>query len=142
MGLVVGYRRPVKAYRLKFADEDMAGLDVTARSLPIGEFLKLTELATLGDDPKAAAEGAADVFRVFAAALVGWNLEDADGTPVPATYEGITGQDFDFVMKIVSAWMSAMSDVTPPLLNGSSSGGISGLERSLPMEPLSPSRLS
>ena len=138
----MGYRRPAKAYRLKFADEDMAGLEVTARSLPIGEFLKLTELASLGDDPKAATSGMTDMFRVLAGSLISWNLEDEDGKPVPASYEGIVGQDFDFVMKIVTAWMEAMSAVAPPLPNGSSNGTGSGLELSMPMAPLSPSHLS
>jgi hypothetical protein len=136
----VGYRAPVKAYRLKFADEDMAGLEVTARSLPIGEFLKLSDLAGLAqDDPAAMSKGATETFRVLAGALMSWNLEDEQGQPVPATYEGIVSQDLDFVMKIVNAWMSAMTDVAPPLPGGSSGGVPSALEQSIPMAPPSDS---
>jgi hypothetical protein len=135
----MGYRRPVKAFRLKFADEDMAGLEVTARSLPIGEFLNLTELATLEkDDAAGAMKATADLFRVLAGALMSWNLEDDFGDPVPADYDGIVRQELDFVMKIVNAWMSAMAEVDIPLPPGSAGGVPSGLEQSLPMVPSSP----
>jgi hypothetical protein len=134
----MGYQRPVKAYRLKFEDPDLAGLEVTVRSVAISEFLKMTELAGAADDPKVAAASAGEVFHVLAGALMEWNLDDAAGQPVPATYEGIISCELDFVMMIVNAWLSAMSDVSPPLLNGSSAGTTSALEQSMPMEPLSP----
>jgi hypothetical protein len=135
----MGYRRPVKAYRLKFEQEDMAGLEVTARSLPLGEFLKVTELASLDKDDPAAAKSAGELFRLFASSLLEWNLEDGFGDPVPATYAGVLAQDLDFMMAIILAWVGAMSDVDGGLGKGSSSGGTSGLEQSIPMETRSAS---
>jgi hypothetical protein len=133
----VGYRKPVKAYHLKF--EDMPGFEVTARSLPLGEFLHVTELAGLGKDDPGAAKAGGELFRVFAASLMEWNLEDDFGDPVPATADGIMAQELDFMMRIVLAWVSAMSDVDTPLPGGSSGGGTSALEQSIPMAPRSPS---
>jgi hypothetical protein len=137
----VGFEAPQKAYRLNFAETDLAGLEVTAGSLPLGEFLKVSELAATKDDPQGAAASAAQLFATFAGSLMSWNLT-RDGEPVPATYEGILGQDLDFMMKIVLAWVSAMADVDTPLLNGSNSGADSALEHSIPMAAHSPSHQS
>lgn len=134
-----GYRRPAKVYRLKFADEDMAGLEVMARSLPLGEFLKVSELAGAVDDAQGMASSAGQLFRVFAGSLMEWNLENDFGDPVPADLDGVLSQDLDFIMKIVMAWVSAMSDVDTPLPNGSSNGATSALEHSIPMAPRSSS---
>jgi len=135
----VGFEAPETAYKLNFAGTELDGLEVTVRELSIGDFLKLTTLAGAAEDPAAAAQGADEMFRTLAGALVSWNLE-RDGEPVPTTYDGVTSYGLGFMMKIVSAWLSAMSDVTPPLPGGSSSGATSGLEQSIPMAPLSPSR--
>jgi hypothetical protein len=137
----MGFEAPQKAYRLNFAETGLAGLEVTAGSLPLGEFLKVSELAAAKDDPQGAANSAKQLFETFAGSLLSWNLT-RDGEPVPATYDGILGQDLDFMMKIVLAWVSAMADVDTPLPNGSSGGAASALEHSIPMAPLSSSPLS
>jgi hypothetical protein len=134
----VGYRREPKQYKLIFEDPGMAGLEVVARSLSIGEFAKVTRLADQVKDDSEATAGVLDLFEMLGKSLASWNLEDEVGDPVPADYEGIKTQELDFILAIVSAWISAIADVTPPLPAGSNSGGTSP-EASLPMEPLSPS---
>jgi len=132
----MGYRRSPKAYRLKFEDPDLAGLEVTARSLPLGDFLKVAELAGTGAGN--GMKSAGQLFAAFASALVEWNLEDDDGQPVPATLEGVHSQELDFMMTVVMAWIQAMSAVDTPLPGGSPNGVPSALAPSLPMEPRSP----
>ena len=140
-GKPVGFRRKPKTYRLRFEDPDLDGLVVTARSLPIGTFLEVTELSALPQDDPASAKAASQMIRVFAGSLVEWNLEDEHGDPVPATYEGVCTQELDFVMTIITAWMQAMADVNPNLPQ-TSRGGPNALEASLPMASPSPSQPS
>ena len=129
-----------RVYKLVFEAEEMEGLEVRAKSVPLGQVLKLTKLA--GQDlrkldQETQVETIDEMLRMFAAALVSWNVEDeqADGTrtPVPADFEGLKSQDFDFVMEIVLAWMDALMGVSGPLEKRSPSGDRS-LEASLPME--------
>lgn len=133
-----GFVRPRKVYVLTFDDPSLAGLEVRARSVPVGMFLSLVALASTIDesdgftpDVAAAFDGLVDGF---AGALESWNLQDEDGTPVPTTAEAVKDQDSDFVMQLVSAWMEAVGEVDAPLGPGSS-GGDRTLEASLPMDP-------
>lgn len=133
----MGYKREPKLYRLKFADGDFEGLEVTLRGLNTGQFLEMSKLAksVSADKANVDMDAAELMFRNVAHALVEWNLEDWNGDPVPATYEGVTSQDLDLNMKIITEWVGAMAAVDTPLPVGSSSGAISP-EASLPMEPL------
>jgi len=118
----------------------MAGLEVVARSLSIGEFIKVTGMADKfsGEDTAAATGGVKDLFEMLGKSLVSWNLEDLYGDPVPADYTGIQGQELDFILAIVNAWISAIADVAPPLPAGSSSPVTSPAE-SLGLESVSSS---
>lgn len=131
----MGYKRKPKVYRLEFTDPEFEGLVVRTRSLPLGEFMELS-----GADA-ATGEGTQKMMRAFARALVEWNLEDELGEPVKPSYDGIMAQDLDFITALITAWMDAIASVSPNLPRGSNSGGTS-LEASLPMESLSPSRMS
>ena len=132
----MGYVRERRIFRLKFADEDMGGLVVRASSVPLGAFLELVELMDvegrgIGPDD---ARKVDRLFEGFARALVDWNLEEPEGTPVPATFEGLKRQDIDFAMKVLRAWVEALTSVPDFLPPGSSNGGRS-LEPSIPMGP-------
>lgn len=130
MGKRPGYKREAPLYKLIFADDQFDGLEVMARSLPLGEFLELQRLqAKAGEDPDAAEQ----LIRKLAGVIVSWNLlDDADG-PVPATFDGLATQDLPFVMAIFLAWQEAVAGVPNHSPNGSSNGGTS-LELSIPME--------
>ena len=139
----MGYRPQRKVYRLRFADPDMAGLIVQARSAPIGQFLGLAGLADLQRDQVSAGDMARvdELLTGFADCLVEWNLEDEQGAAVPATLEGVRAQETDFILRVVFAWIEAVASVPGPLGAGSSDGGRS-VEQSIPMEPLSPNHRS
>jgi hypothetical protein len=128
-----------KTYRLVFEDEGMAGLEVVMRSLTVES---MTQMARAADAVKGDTVDAAaieDLFARFAAALKEWNLDDDDDQPVPPTAAGVMSQDLDFVMAVFEAFFRAVTDVDPPSPAASPGGGTSGQERSLPMEPNSPS---
>jgi len=143
----MGYVRQSKILKLKFADPEMEGLEVRARTLPLGQFMELMKLAAFGEGKftQQDAEHIDSIFRGFSSALVSWNLESPDPRgdeypplPVSTDMDGLYSQDFDFIMDIIKAWMNAIAAITDDLGKGSNSGGQS-LAASLPMEPLSPS---
>lgn len=45
----------------------------------------------------------ADVVEAFAESLVSWTLLDF-GVPVPATRDGVLGQDYEFLIVLIRAW--------------------------------------
>lgn len=140
---MAGYKRESKVYKLVFADPDYDGLIVRVRSIKIGALRELLGLAaTLADGQVSLADASKvdRLFEVFADALISWNLEDDHDQPVPATLEGVSTQDADFISDIVKEWMKVFQ-VTGPLGNGSSDGGRS-LEESLAMASQSPNRQS
>lgn len=139
----MGYTRN-RVFKLKFADPEMNGLEVRARSVPLRVALRLMRLST-GERQNMGADQVEEMLDVFSGALVSWNLEDdvlgEDGqptgekVPVPATREGLESQDMDFVMDIVLAWQDALMAVSAPLAKTSPNGARS-LEASMPMETL------
>lgn len=142
----MGYVRN-KIYRLVFEDPDMDGLEVRAKSVPLGQMLEFTKLQgqDLENLPRdRQAETMTAMLETFAGVLVDWNLEEdtpAGRVPVPATLDGLKTLDFDFVMQIIVAWMDAIMAVAAPLGRSSRFGGPS-LEASIPMEPLSVSQVT
>lgn len=104
----MGYRRkraeqPI--YRLVFADAELAGLEVDCQPAPLGVVQDFTKLAEFVGTPAQELAATTMVLETFARSLVAWNLEDEDGTPVPATIEGLLTQDTPFVMQIIEAWL-------------------------------------
>lgn len=139
----MGFKREAKVYKLVWPeDHENHGLEVRMRGLAVGELAALGGMADLGGPATAEALAALDdLLRLFASKLVGWNLDDDQGEPVPATYDGVQTLDNEFVMQLVDAWMTATAGVSPPL-SPSSIGGGTSLAGSIPMEPLSASRAS
>lgn len=130
-----GYRREPKVYRLVF--DEHPGLVVRTRSASAAMVFEVTTL----QNAELTVATIREMFELFAGVLVSWNLQSEEGEPVPATVDGLMGEDFDFVMMVIQAWIEAVTGVSAPLDQPSSSGSPS-LVGSLPMEPLSPSRAS
>lgn len=145
----MGYVWKGKTYRLVFADDELAGLEVVAKSASVGAYRRIADLATreFSHPPSEADLTEIDnLFEEFAKVLVSWNLEDEivaeDGTvtrvPVSATLAGLHSQDLTLVRQIIWSWMEAVAGLSAPLGQPSPDGELS-LEGSLPMEVLSPS---
>jgi hypothetical protein len=126
-------RSPVKVLRF---DGDLAGLVIRVRVMAVGalqELLtKLDELSNVESMPY--------IARSLADHLIGWNIDDEDGNPVPATYEGILSLAPAELGKIGHTWMKSLAGAVPvdsPLEDSSPSGVPSaGKEPELPMESL------
>jgi hypothetical protein len=127
-------RSPVKV--LRFADGDLEGLVIRVRAVSVGALQELlTKLDELSN-----VEAMPYIARSLADHLIGWNIDDEDGNPVPATYEGILSLDPAELAEIGRAWMQSLSGAVPvdsPLGDSSPSGVPSaGEEPALPMESL------
>jgi hypothetical protein len=132
----VGSRRNPKLYKLVFdEDTEYPGLEVTLRSLTIGEMQTLRGQDD-GDD-----DGVIGLSKFVAKQLVSWNREDEDGNPLPPTLDSLMGEEPSFVSVLVDKWTEAVKGVPAPLEQPSNDGAPSAVE-SIPMEPLSPSLAS
>lgn len=120
----MGYRPKRKIYNLDFAGTEHEGLQVSVRGLTIGEELELNTGAT-GEL----------VIRTLATILQSWNVEDDQGRPVPATFEGVCTQDGSLIGAILDAVRQANSEVPAPLPETSPSGGTSPTPP-IPMTPI------
>ena len=116
----MGYKPPKTVFKLDFSATEYAGLEVAVRAGSIGKLLGLQELAD--QDALTAAE-ARQMFAGFAELLVSWNVEDDDGKPVPAAYEGVAAQEVDFIKAIITAYFETTAAAPPPLPGTSASGG-------------------
>lgn len=140
----MGYKRTQRTTLLKWAEgEELHGLEVELRELTVDRWLALNRLSAelvqmeKADSPPAQMGAKAEeFFGQFAGALQSWNLEDGDGTPVPATREGVGAQGLQFVLKLAMAWVGAAGSVDTPLPPGSANGHSTAPVPPIPMEPL------
>jgi hypothetical protein len=134
----MGFKRPQTVYALVFDHHD--GLQVRAASVPVGRLLELVDMADKlkAGQAKALSE-VRGLFEAFTEALRSWNLEEDDGTPVPATGAGVLSLEFGFASELILAWFDAIGDVPDPL-ERRSTVTLPSEELSIPMEVLSPSR--
>lgn len=139
----MGYRQQARVYRLVWEDGPFVGLEVRGKSLPVGAFLaiegsqhKLQELITRGAVSEAEMQEVLEPVQRIVDAIVSWNIEDAEGRPVPVTLDGFMSLTQEEVTAILTAWANAGTNVSTPLERPSPDGE---LEASLPMAELPPS---
>ena len=111
----MGYTPTRTLYKLDFSETEHAGLEVTTRSMSIDGLLKIAGLVESADTDAPDGSEMADLFRRFAAVLVSWNVEDDDGRPVAAGFDGLMSQDVPFVLSVITQWIVAMSQAPRPL---------------------------
>lgn len=112
-------------YRLIFTDANLDGMIVRARSCSLGQFLELLEkevelpihkMEDLGAEEQKA------FCKIFAEYLVEWNIQYRDGSPRPATLEGLLSLDMRLIKFISAAWFIAIAGVNHPLDSPSKDG--------------------
>lgn len=137
----MGYKRRIRTMVLKFADPEFDGFEVTVKSLPVRDYLRLASLAEEAEGDGTGATAVKAMLDLLAKAVVRWNLEDEDGKPIRPSRKALDDLELDFVMSVIASWMEAMGGVDDGLGKDSPSGGTFP-EVSIPMEVLSPSRAS
>lgn len=130
----MGYKVKPKGYRLRFEDPDMDGLVIVARGQNTGQYLEFQAAQAVRAAGGAAAQGATEqMLRMFADAIIEWNLEGDDDQPLPPTMDSLRALDLDFNLTAISAWMDAVNGVSAPLPQ-TSTGGSTSVEASIPMD--------
>jgi len=136
----MGFQR--STLKLVFEDPQFEGFEVKSRRLSIDALFTIADLRAVDwTDTKAAREAFTALTTELATVLTGWNLEDADGNPVPLTADTLGAQDYALILAISGALMEGSSGVSRPL-SPPSNGGEPSVEASIPMETLSGSPTS
>jgi hypothetical protein len=137
----VGYRQERTPYRLYFADGKYEGLEVFMKSVSVGKLMKMINIQSkLPDDPKKIEPTVLDdLFDVMGSALDSWNVEDDDGSPIPADLSGLYELDVVLLMDILGGWIEGMVNIPAPLAS-TSPDGLPSLAAEIPTETLSASQ--
>lgn len=123
----MGYKAKLRTYDLPLGEE-FDGLEVTARGVTVGKYLRL-----VGADGEPVPLSYA--IEEFARALVSWNLVEDDGTtPVPATAEAVQALDKDLVLAMSAVWLDCLNGRVPRPLESSSPDGGPSPEAQIPMD--------
>lgn len=115
----MGYRKAPTILTLKFDKPEYEGLSVRMKSLSFGKVRKLISATESASD-----ENFDELLEAVDRGIVSWNLEEEDGTEIPANAEALNDQDFQFVMDVIMAWLDCMTGVTEDLGKGSSNGPV------------------
>lgn len=126
----MGFRRKAKTYTLVWPeDHEYSGLEVTMAPLSVGDLM--------GFNPETMTNS--QLIELLNENLISWNLEDEDGTPVPADENGIASLDVGMMAAIAFEWLQGVAGVPAPLerpsLNGHNSVealNLAALSQSLP----------
>ena len=104
-----GFRLPEKTARITFEGTDYDGAEIQLRlSVSFAQFIELRESAQ-GEDQ----EGMARLFGQNV--LMDWNLEDADGKPIPADGDGMLAIPLELTNLVVQHWVEEVAGVPRPL---------------------------
>jgi len=114
-----GFRLPEKTARITFEGTDYDGAEIQLRlSVTFAQFIALREAAQ-GEDQ-------AGMARLFGQnVLMEWNLDDADGNPIPADGDGMLAIPLELTNLIVQHWVEEVAGVPAPLVE--TSGDLSTL---------------
>lgn len=115
----MGYRKIPTIYTLdmKALKDEYDGLVVRMKAISFGKVRRLITATETADD-----ENFSEMLDLIVQGLVSWNLEDENGTEIPANLDGLDELDFPMVMDVVQAWLECMTGVDEDLGKGSPSG--------------------
>lgn len=114
-----GFSMPRRALVLTFAeDSPYHGAEVRCRaSLPLRDALAVDRMKGGSE------EEIQEAYRIFGEHVVlGWNLVDDDGEPLPYTVGAWLDQPYMFLIAVLSAWKAEMQGVPAPLPSPSPNG--------------------
>lgn len=146
----MGFKPSKKHYQLVF-EGDLEGLEVVARGTSMGKLIELSKMDIKVGVTAEEQEKALSIFQEFETCLVTWNVDHpelrkgtdgkvpdtciqcglAEGDSLPSTLAGMMCLDFDFVIDIILAWMSAIARVSDPKGLNLNGGGKSSLEEAM-----------
>lgn len=149
------YVRKPKVFKVAFEEpHSLAGLSLQTHGLSVKEFaafgLKLgavAEIEQAGTNAEKLSQlsgllGAVEEVRsMFAEKLISWDMQEEDGSPTPATPDGVNLLSDDEFFTLVAEWLSAIGGVDESM-GKDSTHGETFQELSNLMEPLSQNQAS
>jgi hypothetical protein len=97
-----GYVRTIPVRVMKFDETtEFPGLVIRVRAMTMHQIMTM-----MVDIEQAAETSMRVIISRFADHVIGWNVLTEDGTPVPATADGVMGLDAEFVTSVVMEWLS------------------------------------
>lgn len=104
-----GFKPKRKIYEIDFPeDHDLYGLEISLRGVSVDTILELMKLKDIStDDPEA--DDVERILELVGENVVEWNLLDEDDQPVPPGRAGVGGEDLDFFIAVITAWLEAMT---------------------------------
>ena len=127
----MGYQPDIPQYTLDFTGTPDEGLHLVMSSVTVAQWNEMLAAAVGGPITEETLKGNARVLERFAGAIVSWDLESAQGSPVPATLDGVASQERSFISRLVTAWQKTLIGADNPLPGRSPAGGTSPEEASL-----------
>jgi len=115
----MGYRKVPTIHTLEFSGT-YDGLVVRLKGTKFGKVRRMISLLEEDDKNDIVLD---EILDLLAENLVSWNLEEEDGSPVPATKDALNDLEFPMVTEIVNRWLEGMTGPSEELGKGSSSGG-------------------
>ena len=85
----MGYQPDIPQYTLDFTGTPDEGLHLVMSSVTVAQWNEMLAAAVSGPITEETLRGNARVLELFAGAIVSWDLEDTQGSPVPATLDGV-----------------------------------------------------
>lgn len=138
----MGYRKTRRHIEVSLKGHKIYGQDgdyptAHARGKTLDEYLRLVGFTETSDNEEASL---VRQLQEFGDALISWDLEQEDGTPIPCTREALFHQvDNDLALALAQEWVERLGgkvDETSPL-DATSPSGETSLVESVPMAPLS-----
>ena len=104
-----GFKIPEKTALVRFEGTDYDGAEIHLRlNVSLARYLELREMSDAGDQ--------AGMAKLFGEQMLeSWNLESADGEPLPATGDGMMDLPMEFATLIITQWVDAVAAVPDPL---------------------------
>ena len=102
-----------------FTEGPNEGLNLRVKSIKFG---KVRQLIALMDEDDKDVEVMNEISSMLADAIVSWDLQEEDGTPVEPSLAAIDDLEFDEVINIVNTWLDHITGPDKELGKGSSSG--------------------
>lgn len=100
---------------------EFSGLEIRMKRMSIKQLMRVEKLSDLGksDSTDEVESTMVELLDAVGKGLLGWNYEDDDDQPVPATRESLDDLDVDLALALVRAWTKAAAAVplvSPPSL--------------------------
>ena len=119
----MGFKAPRKLIKIDFAKgHDLYGMHITLESMTLREYNDMMARGQIRGDIGEVQKANAEMEEILAAKIQEWNLEDAQGNPIPPGIEALQDLDRSYFGQILQSYQMAMLGIGPNLGKDSLNG--------------------